>query len=147
MRVLFFEMISSLRRCFCTNPKWRVPCYAFSNCRCYTRGEVIYYNLGKFSQLISDFEQIYFQSNPQEKYRSFAGYLRYQADGIYPEGWLEARYVMPNAACTLSRTPAAIPSVASSPPRRKQTISSVIPDPTTSSSRSTPVASSPGLNS
>jgi DNA helicase II / ATP-dependent DNA helicase PcrA len=63
----------------------------------HTRGEVIYYNLGKFSQIISDFEQIYFQSNPQEKYRSFAGYLRYQADGIYPEGWLEARYVMPNA--------------------------------------------------
>ena len=63
----------------------------------HTRGEVVYYNLGKFSQVISDFEQIYFQSNPQEKYRSFAGYLRYQADGIYPEGWLEARYVMPNA--------------------------------------------------
>src|SRR5262249_57641843 len=63
----------------------------------YTRGEVVYYNLGKFSQVISDFEQIYFQSNPQEKYRSFAGYLRYQAEGIYPEGWLEARYVMPNA--------------------------------------------------
>ncbi len=63
----------------------------------YTRGEVVYYNLGKFSQVISDFEQIYFQTNPQEKYSSFAGYLRFQADGIYPEGWLEARYVMPNA--------------------------------------------------
>ena len=63
----------------------------------YTRGEVIYYNLGKFSQIISDFEQIYFQSDPKEKYRSFAGHLRYQAEGIYPEGWLEARYVMPNA--------------------------------------------------
>ena len=63
----------------------------------HTRAEVIYYNLGKFSQVISDFEQIYFQSSPAEKYRSFAGFLRYQADGIYPEGWLEARYVMPNA--------------------------------------------------
>jgi DNA helicase-2/ATP-dependent DNA helicase PcrA len=63
----------------------------------YTRGEVIYYNLGKFSQIISDFEQIYFQSDPERKYRSFADYLRYQAESIYPEGWLEARYVMPNA--------------------------------------------------
>ncbi len=63
----------------------------------YTRGEVVYYNLGKFSQIISDFEQINFQSDPVAKYRSFADYLTYQAEGIYPEGWLEARYVMPNA--------------------------------------------------
>ena len=63
----------------------------------YTRGEVIYYNLGKFSQIISDFEQINFQSDPEAKYRSFADHLRYQAENIYPEGWLEARYVMPNA--------------------------------------------------
>jgi len=63
----------------------------------HTRGEVVYYNLGKFSQIISDFEQIYFQSDPEQKYRSFADHLRYQAESIYPEGWLEARYVMPNA--------------------------------------------------
>ena len=63
----------------------------------YTRGEVVYYNLGKFSQIISDFEQINFQSDPVTKYRSFADYLTYQAEGFYPEGWLEARYVMPNA--------------------------------------------------
>ncbi len=63
----------------------------------HTRSEVVYYNLGKFSQIISDFEQIYFQTDPVEKYRSFAGFLRHQAEGIYPEGWLEARYVMPNA--------------------------------------------------
>lgn len=63
----------------------------------HSRGEVVFYNLGKFSQVISDFEQIHFQSKPEEKYRGFADFLRYQAEGIYPEGWLESRYVMPNA--------------------------------------------------
>ena len=41
-----------------------------------TRGELVFYNLGKFSQAISDFEQIYFQSEPQRKYegvRELAG--------------------------------------------------------------------------
>ena len=36
-----------------------------------TRGELVFYNLGKFSQAISDFEQIYFQSEPQRKYEAF----------------------------------------------------------------------------
>ncbi len=61
------------------------------------RGEVIYYNLGKFSQVISDFEQIHFQSEPKQKCHSFADHLKYQVESIYPEGWLETRYVMPNA--------------------------------------------------
>ena len=36
-----------------------------------TRGELVFYNLGKFSQAISDFEQIYFQFEPQRKYEAF----------------------------------------------------------------------------
>lgn len=61
------------------------------------RGELIFYNLGKFSQVISDFEQIHFQSDPQRKYESFANFLHYQAPGYYPEGWQEANYVRPDA--------------------------------------------------
>jgi len=61
------------------------------------RGEVVFYNLGKFSQVISDFEEIYFQSDPPEKYDSFASFLEYQADGAYPEGWQEATYANPDA--------------------------------------------------
>jgi DNA helicase-2/ATP-dependent DNA helicase PcrA len=61
------------------------------------RGEVVFYNLGKFSQVISDFEEIYFHSDPPEKYDSFASFLQYQADGAYPEGWQEASYANPNA--------------------------------------------------
>ncbi|HET9284661.1 MAG TPA: ATP-dependent helicase [Candidatus Angelobacter sp.] len=42
-------------------------------------GEIIFFNLGKFSQLISDFEQINFHSQPSDLYRSFAGFLEFQA--------------------------------------------------------------------
>ena len=61
------------------------------------RGEVVFYNLGQFSQLISDFESIHFHSNPTDKYTSFAGFLKYHAEGAYPEGWQENGYVSPDA--------------------------------------------------
>jgi DNA helicase II / ATP-dependent DNA helicase PcrA len=47
------------------------------------RGEVVFYNLAKFSQAISDFEAIYFHSRPLQKYESFAGFLRNQAEAAY----------------------------------------------------------------
>lgn len=61
------------------------------------RGEVVFYNLGKFSQVISDFESIHFHSIPVEKYKSFAGFLRYHAEHAYPEGWQESAFVSPDA--------------------------------------------------
>jgi DNA helicase-2/ATP-dependent DNA helicase PcrA len=61
------------------------------------RGEVVFYNLGKFSQAISDFESIHFHSKPLEKYRSFAGFLRYHAEDSYPEGWQDSVFVSPDA--------------------------------------------------
>ena len=61
------------------------------------RGEVAFYNLGKFSQLISDFEEIHFHSKPQNKYESFAGFLEYQAEDAYPEGWQDNQYANPDA--------------------------------------------------
>ena len=73
-----------------------------SSSHAHSRSEVVYYNLGKFSEVISDFEQINFQSAPQEKYWSFAGFLRHQAADVYPEGWLEARYVTPDAVQILT---------------------------------------------
>jgi len=66
------------------------------------RSEVVYYNLGRFSQVISDFEQIYFKSEPGFKYGQFAGFLEHQAESIYPEGWVDARYVTPNAVQILT---------------------------------------------
>lgn len=61
------------------------------------RGEVVFYNLGKFSQAISDFESIHFHSNPLEKYKSFAGFLRFHAENAYPEGWQDSAFVSPDA--------------------------------------------------
>ena len=61
------------------------------------RGEIVFYNLGKFSQVISDFEQIHFHSEPNQKYESFVEFLRRQAPDYYPEGWQDAGYVRPDA--------------------------------------------------
>jgi DNA helicase-2/ATP-dependent DNA helicase PcrA len=61
------------------------------------RGEVVFYNLGKFSQLISDFEEIHYKSNPLQKYKSFDGFLEYRAEDAYPEGWQDNAYANPDA--------------------------------------------------
>ena len=61
------------------------------------RGEVVFYNLGKFSQAISDFESIHFHSDPTEKYKTFAGFLQYHAESAYPEGWQDNTLVSPDA--------------------------------------------------
>ena len=61
------------------------------------RGEVVFYNLGKFSQAISDFESIHFHSSPVEKYKSFAGFLRHHAEHAYPEGWQDNAFASPDA--------------------------------------------------
>lgn len=61
------------------------------------RGEIVFFNLGKFSQAISDFESIHFKSNPVEKYKSFAGFLKHHAEKAYPEGWQDNAYATPDA--------------------------------------------------
>jgi len=61
------------------------------------REEVVLYNLGKFSQAISDFESIHFHSKPQEKYLTFAKFLQYGAENSYPEGWQDNAYANPDA--------------------------------------------------
>lgn len=61
------------------------------------RGEVVFYNLGKFSQVISDFEAIHFHSKPVDKYASFADFLQHRAEDAYPEGWQDNQYANPDA--------------------------------------------------
>lgn len=60
-------------------------------------GEVVLFNLGRFSQVISDWEAINFNSDPLRSFVGFANFLRYQAEGAYPEGWEDAEYVTPDA--------------------------------------------------
>lgn len=62
-----------------------------------SRSEIVFYNLGKFSQVISDFEAIHFLSAPKEKYETFANFLQHRAEGSYPEGWQANNYANPNA--------------------------------------------------
>ncbi len=60
-------------------------------------GEIVYYNLGKFSSVISDYEQINFHSAPNDLYRSFSSFLHHQAQDYYPEGWEESGFGRPDA--------------------------------------------------
>ena len=62
-----------------------------------SRGEIVYYNLGKFSQVITDFETIHFHSEPASLYQTFSGFLRHNAPDYYPEGWEDAGFAEPDA--------------------------------------------------
>ncbi|MBR9855884.1 MAG: ATP-dependent helicase [Algicola sp.] len=62
------------------------------------RAEIIFFNLGKFSQVINDFEEINFNSsNPSFHLFSFLSFINYVAKDYYPEGWLNNPYKTPNA--------------------------------------------------
>lgn len=62
-----------------------------------SRGELVFYELGKFSQAISDFEQIHFSSEPSEKYKTFAKWLEFQAPDYYAESDGDVGYATPDA--------------------------------------------------
>jgi DNA helicase-2/ATP-dependent DNA helicase PcrA len=63
----------------------------------YQNEEIIFYNLGMFSQIIRDYESVYFMTKPTYKLTTFLNFLRYSAEGYYPEGWLNNNYKTPNA--------------------------------------------------
>jgi DNA helicase-2/ATP-dependent DNA helicase PcrA len=61
------------------------------------RGELVFYQLGKFSQAISDFEQIYFNTSPAQKYDSFVKWLQYQAPDYCADSDANVGYAAPDA--------------------------------------------------
>lgn len=63
------------------------------------RAELVMYQLGKFSQVISDFEAINFSSNPERKYETFVRFLTKpdQAPAYYEEADEDGGYATPNA--------------------------------------------------
>ena len=63
----------------------------------YHNEEIVFYNLGMFSQIIHDFETVYFKTDPGYKLYTFLNFLRYSAENYYPEGWLNNNYKTPNA--------------------------------------------------
>ena len=58
--------------------------------------------LGKFSQVISDFEAINFNSTPASLYSTFVGFLGFQAADYYPEVWKESNYAQPDAVSVMT---------------------------------------------
>ena len=61
------------------------------------RGELVFYQLGKFSQVISDFEQIHFVSEPKSKYEGFVKWLQHQAPNYYADADGDVGYATPDA--------------------------------------------------
>lgn len=63
------------------------------------RAELVMYQLGKFSQVISDFEAIYFASSPEQKYKTFVRFLTddRQAPAYYEEADEDAGFATPDA--------------------------------------------------
>ena len=61
------------------------------------RGEIAFYNLGKFTQVITDFETIHYHSRPVDLYAGFANFLQFHAEDAYPEGWQDNQYANPDA--------------------------------------------------
>lgn len=61
------------------------------------RAELVFYQLGKFSQAISDFEEIHFSSSPTAKYRAFRDWLQHQAPDYYAESDADVGYAQPDA--------------------------------------------------
>ena len=70
-----------------------------------SRGQVVLFNLGQFSKVITDWETINFSSKPAETFQGFAEFLHYQADSAYSEGAEDGDYVVPDAVQINDRPP------------------------------------------
>ena len=60
-------------------------------------GQTVLFNLGRFSEAITDWESIHFASKPMEMYQGFVSFLHYQAKGAYSEGEEDSNYTTPDA--------------------------------------------------
>ena len=63
--------------------------------------ELILYNLGKFSQVIADYEVINFTRNPVPKLSGFCSFLKYSLNE-YPEGVTANSYIKPDAVTIMT---------------------------------------------
>lgn len=61
------------------------------------RGELLFYQLGKFSQAISDYESINFLLDPYEKFVGFANWLEKEAPNFYDETDTDKGFARPDA--------------------------------------------------
>ena len=61
------------------------------------RGQSAFFNLGRFSEIITDWESIHFTDNAKSSYEGFAAFLHYDGANAYSEGWQDSGYVTPDA--------------------------------------------------
>ncbi|MGX4693704.1 ATP-dependent helicase [Streptomyces sp. JNUCC 63] len=61
------------------------------------RSELAFYNLGRFSTAIGDYERIHFLSSPPDRFATFAKWLEHQAGDYYEESDADAGYARPDA--------------------------------------------------
>ena len=52
----------------------------------------VYYNIGKFTEVVNDFEKIYLKSPTLVRLQYFERFLEEDAKYMYPEGWLSPRF-------------------------------------------------------
>jgi len=52
----------------------------------------VYYNIGKFTEMINDFEKIFLKTFPLERLIKFQEFLIQDAKNMYPEGWLSPKF-------------------------------------------------------
>lgn len=75
----------------------------FNDEESHEKAEVIFYNLGKFSQVINDFEEINFATSRASYHLfSFLSFINYAAQEYYPEGWISNPYKSLNAVQILT---------------------------------------------
>ena len=60
-------------------------------------GQVVLFNLGKFSQVITDWESVHYRSSKLDSFTGFAKFLYYRAAGSYSEGDADVDFVTPDA--------------------------------------------------
>ena len=61
------------------------------------RGEAAFFNLGRFSEVITDWESIHFTDDAGSSYSGFVAFLHYDGDDAYSEGWQDSSYMTPDA--------------------------------------------------
>ena len=61
------------------------------------RGETALFNLGRFSEVITDWESIHFTDEAKSLYQGFVAFLYYDGDDAYSEGWQDSNYITPDA--------------------------------------------------
>ena len=62
-----------------------------------SRGETALFNLGRFSEVISDWETIHFADQTWSSFQGFAAFLYYDGSDTYSEGSQDTAYITPDA--------------------------------------------------